>query len=186
MHPTIHPQLQAIADEFNFATARLHALVRSVPAERWPVRREAARWSVAECVAHLNLTGQAYADILHEAITATPRPASRGPWPGRYRRDFWGWLLWKSQPPPVRIRTRTIAAFIPESVASVDQLVRDFEQWQRLQLDLLAAADGLPLNEIRVASPFNARVRYNLYSCFSILPAHQHRHLWQAEQVWRD
>jgi hypothetical protein len=27
-------------------------------------------------------------------------------------------------------------------------------------------------------------VRYNLYSCFTILPRHQHRHLWQAERVW--
>jgi len=28
-------------------------------------------------------------------------------------------------------------------------------------------------------------VRYNLYACFTILPRHQHRHLWQAERVWR-
>jgi hypothetical protein len=26
-------------------------------------------------------------------------------------------------------------------------------------------------------------LRYNLYSCFTILPSHQHRHIWQAEQV---
>jgi len=37
---------------------------------------------------------------------------------------------------------------------------------------------------VRVTSPFNARVRYNLYACFTILPRHQHRHLWQAERVW--
>lgn len=180
----LHPQLLAIADEFNFATARLHALRTTVPAERWPIRRDPARWSVGECVAHLNLTGQAYADILHDAITALPRPVASGPWPGRYRRDFWGWLLWKSMPPPVRIHTRTIARFVPESVAPVETLVTEFEQWQKIQLDLLIAADGLPLNEIRVTSPFNPRLSYNLYSCFSILPAHQHRHLWQAEQVW--
>jgi len=27
-------------------------------------------------------------------------------------------------------------------------------------------------------------VRYNLFACFTILPLHQHRHLWQAERVW--
>jgi hypothetical protein len=88
-------------------------------------------------------------------------------------------------PPPVRIKVKTIASFIPESVAPVDALVAEFEKWQKLQLDFLIAADGLPLNSIRVTSPFNAKLRYNLYSCFSILPAHQHRHLWQAEQIWR-
>ena len=178
----MHPQLQALADEFHFATARLRALRRAVPAGRWSVRRDPARWSVAECVVHLNLTGQAYEEILRAALAGVPRPMT--PFTGRYRRDLFGWLLWKSQPPPVRVRTKTIARFIPESTAPAAELVAEFERLQEVQLGYLRAADGLPLNEIRVASPFNAKIRYNLYSCFSILPAHQHRHLWQAEQVW--
>jgi len=32
----MHPQLQLIADEYRSAQARLHDLVRAVPAERWP------------------------------------------------------------------------------------------------------------------------------------------------------
>jgi hypothetical protein len=178
----MHPQLQALADEFHFATARLHALTRAVPAEQWPVRRDPTKWSVAECVAHLNLTGAGYDAILREAVTRDPRPAT--PFTGHFRRDFFGWLLWKSMPPPVRVKVRTIASFIPESTAPMTRLVAEFEKWQEVQLARLAEADGLPLNAIKVTSPFNAKVRYNLYSCFSILPAHQHRHLWQAEQVW--
>ena len=42
-------------------------------------------------------------------------------------------------------------------------------------------ADGLPLDRILVESPFDARVRYNLYSALVMLPRHQHRHLDQAE-----
>lgn len=182
---SLHPQLQIIADEFSFATARLHALASAVHDDRWSVRRDPDRWSVGECVAHLNLTGQAYAEILRDAITSAPRPVASGPWPGRYRRDFWGWLLWKTMPPPVRVRVKTIAPFVPEGAAPRDRSVAEFEKWQKIQREMLVAADGLPLNAIRVTSPFNAKVRYNLYSCFSILPAHQHRHLWQAEQIWR-
>lgn len=179
----MHPQLQALSDEFHFATARLHALVASVPAERWPVRRDPARWSVGECVVHLNLTSAGYESILQGALTRDPRPATA--FTGRYRRDLMGWALWKSMPPPVRMKTKTIPRFIPESVAPVSQLVSEFERLQAMQLRFLEAADGLPLNGMKVGSPFSANVRYNLYSCFSILPAHQHRHLWQAEQVWR-
>ena len=179
----MHPQLQDLTDEFLFATARLHALMRAVPAERWPVRRYPERWPVAECVAHLNLTSAAYDEILKGAITKHQRPTTR--FTGRYRRDFFGWLLWKSQPPPVRIRTKTIARFIPESTAPTEQLVAEFDRLQEVQWRRLAEADGLALNDIKVVSPFNAKLQYNLYSCFSILPAHQHRHLWQAEQVWR-
>jgi hypothetical protein len=32
-------------------------------------------------------------------------------------------------------------------------------------------------------SPFDSRVRYNLFSAFRIIAAHQRRHLWQAEQA---
>jgi hypothetical protein len=103
---------------------------------------------------------------------------------GRYRRDPIGWLLWATMGPPVRVRIRTIARFLPSSLAAPALLVQEFDRLQAAQLDCLAQADGLPLSHVRVTSPFNARVRYNLYSCFTILPRHQHRHLWQAERVW--
>lgn len=181
----MHPQLQALADEFQFATARLHALVHAVPADKWPVRRDPDRWSVAECVVHLNLTAAAYEEILREAFTRLPKAEAGGPRPGKYHRDILGWLLWRTMPPPVKSRYKTIARFIPGSVAPVPQLVAEFERLQAMQLSFLEEADGRPLTKVKVTSPFSAKVRYNLYSCFSILPAHQHRHLWQAEQVWR-
>ena len=56
----MHPQLDLVADEYRSAQARLHELVRAVPEERWGRRADPARWSVAECVAHLNLTSMAY------------------------------------------------------------------------------------------------------------------------------
>jgi hypothetical protein len=181
----LSPQLQAVADEFRFATARLYALRAAVPESRWGVRRDPDRWSVAECVAHLNLTSAAYLGIIGDAI-ARGRALARPARPRRYRRDPLGWLLWKMMPPPVRFRTRTAAAFVPGAVAPRDEQVAEFDRLQDEQLRLLAQADGLPLGAILVASPFNARVRYNLLSCLSILPPHQHRHLWQAEQVWND
>src|SRR5256886_7553721 len=52
----MHPQLQLVADEYRSAQARLHDLVRAVPDEQWGKRSDPARWSVVECVAHLNIT----------------------------------------------------------------------------------------------------------------------------------
>lgn len=178
----LHPQLVPIAEEFLTALDRLHALQRRVPGSRWAHRRDPRRWSVAECVGHLNLTSAGYLPLLQAAIAEGTR---EGPSPAaRHRRDLAGWLLWKTMGPPVRLRTRTIAAFVPTSVAAAEQLVAEFEGWQDRQMAALHAASGLRLDRIRVTSPFNARLRYNLYSCFSILARHQHRHLWQAEQVW--
>ncbi len=178
----MHPKLQTILDEFTSAEARLHRLSEQIPHEQWPARRDPDRWSVAECVAHLNLTSEAYLPLLNGAIEQAqtmPRPAQV-----RYRRDILGWLLWRTMGPPVRFAIATPAAFVPAADLPPATLIREFERLQAAQIALLHAVDGKPISEIHVASPFAPGKTYNLYSCFSILPRHQHRHLWQAEQVW--
>jgi hypothetical protein len=62
--------------------------------------------------------------------------------------------------------------------------VAEFDRLQEEQMELLRLADGLPIQRIKVSSPFNARVRYNTFAALGILPNHQHRHLLQAEQAW--
>src|SRR5438132_10763122 len=104
--------------------------------------------------------------------------------PGRYQQDTTGWWLWAPMRRPVRVRFKTTARFLPSSLAAPALLVQEFDRLQAAQLGCLAQADGLPLSQVRVRSPFNALVRYNLYACFTILPRHQNRHLWQAERVW--
>ena len=54
---------------------------------------------------------------------------------------------------------------------------------QHRLIDLARAARGIDLGRLRIISPFDKRVRHNLYSAFRIVAAHQRRHLWQAEQA---
>jgi len=176
----LHPQLVPIAEEFLAALDRVHALQQAVPAELWARRRNPVRWSAAECVAHLNLTSAAYLPLLNRGVEeARALGVSET---SRYRRDLAGWLLWLTMGPPVRVRTRTPAAFVPEAVATPAELVAEFERWQDALMAALHGASGLPLGLVWVASPFSTRLRYNLYACFGILARHQHRHLWQAER----
>ncbi|MFN2317993.1 MAG: DinB family protein [Gemmatimonadales bacterium] len=178
----MHPQLEQLAEEFLEALDRLHLLADGVAANRWAYRTDPKRWSVAECVAHLNLSSAAYLPLLERAVAEAK--AIGGPPPRRHRHNPVGWLLWRTMGPPARLRTRTVAAFVPVSTGPATDLVAEFERRQDAQVALLRAADDLPLGRVMVTSPFNTRVRYNLYSCFAILARHQHRHLWQAEQVW--
>jgi hypothetical protein len=180
----LHPQLEIILHEFRTARDRLHRLRETVPAERWPEHPAPNRWSVAACVAHLNLTAEGFRPRVEVALAAAP--AAAGPAPKRYRRDPIGWLLWRIMAPPVRFRVPTQPPFMPQSTAPADDLVAAFDRLQDVQESWVRRADGLPLGQLRVASPFDPRgkLNYNLYSCLSILPRHQHRHLWQAERVW--
>lgn len=181
----MHPQLDAIAREFRQAQDHLHRLTAAVPAERWNARPAPTRWSVAECVAHLNLTARGFKPEVERAL-AEGRASARGA-PPRYRRDPLGWFLWRVMAPPVRLmRVKTAPAFVASMLAGREELVAEFDRLQEEQIGWVAAADGLDLARLRVSSPFDARAKYNLYSCLSILPRHQERHIWQAEQSLAD
>ena len=60
------------------------------------------------------------------------------------------------------------------------------ERFDYLQQEVQVRIDrsaGLAVDRLRMVSPFEARMKYNLYAAFSLIAAHQRRHLWQAEQV---
>jgi hypothetical protein len=179
----MHPQLQALIDDFGSARERLHRLQAAVPAERWAQRPAEGSWSVAENVAHLNLTSHAYVGPLREAL-AQGRAAGGGSAPAHYRRDLLGWMVWRAVRPETRMKVKTSASFVPTASASAAELIAEFDRLQDEQMELVRQADGLPLQKLKIVSPFGPGFKYNVYSAFTILPAHQHRHLQQAERAW--
>lgn len=177
----MNPQIGALVDELQAATAGFAALAETTDPRDWARRPAEGSWSAAECLAHLNLTSEAYLPGLQDGIQQARRLGR--PAPGRYRRDPLGWLLWKTMGPPVRLRVRTAAAFVPTADLAPAELLERFEDLQAELAACLRDADGLPIHRVRVTSPFDARVRYNLFSALSVVPRHQLRHLWQAERA---
>lgn len=178
----MHPQLDEIARDLKAAGERLHRLADAVPAVRWTDRPAPESWSVAECVAHLNLTSEQMMPPIREGLDRAR--ALGGSPPARMRRGFLGWLLWRASGPTGRMRVKTSAPFIPQALKPAEDLLAEYDRWQEAQLAAVRAADGLPLHRVKIGSPFNARVRYNLFAALSILPGHAHRHLGQAERAW--
>jgi hypothetical protein len=176
-------QLKSIFSEFEAARERLRSLLQGAVERYWKERPDPARWSMSECVAHLNLTSKAFLPLLRDGIARAR--TSGTPAPRRYRMDLLGWFLWKSAGPPVRFRVKTTPAFVPTATDPPSQIVAQFEQLQAEQMAYVREADGLPITAVKITSPFDARIKYNLYSCLAMLPRHQHRHLWQAEQAWQ-
>jgi hypothetical protein len=177
----VHPQLEDIVREFESASARLRALHRGLAADAWSRRPAPERWSPAECVAHLNLTSIVMLPLVRQGLAHARR--SRRAAGARYRRDIVGWLLWRAASSPGRFKSRTTAAFVPSGARPVEEIVAEFDRLQAEQIAVTREADRLPIDRVKMTSPFNAKIRYNVFSALSILPRHQHRHLWQAEQA---
>jgi hypothetical protein len=176
-------QLAALVEEYRSALVRLHGLRATVPEPRWTDRPAPGRWSVAECVAHLNLTSEVFLPIVRAAVQGAGQleHVTRA----RYRRDPAGWLLSLTLPPPVRFRFSTTAPFTPQSLVLPAELAADFERHQVEFVACVRDAEGLRIDRVRIPSPFDSRIRYNAFSALTIVPRHQHRHLWQAEQAWK-
>ncbi len=170
--------LEAVEKELNEATRRAWTLVQSTDGRLFTVRPQALSWSAAECLAHLSISTEMFLPTLRKAIAeAKKRKAKAKP-----RMDLLGRVLAWFLEPPIRKRVKTAAPFVPKSTRAKAEAFGEFAALQEKLVDLLHEAREADLR-IKIVSPFDRRVKYNLYSAFRIIAAHERRHLWQAEQA---
>ena len=133
-------------------------------------------WSVAECIAHLTLTNQFYFPISESALKDAP--AGSGP----YKMDWRGRLLKWFLEPPYRTRVKTLPSMEPH-LEDASRVLPEFLDSQRELIRKLQKWEGQAVDKVFIRSPFSSRVRYNIYSMFHVIAAHQRHHLWQAQRV---
>ncbi len=174
-------QLDRLRHELDDADTRAAALASATPAD-WQARPPAGGWSPSECVQHLVLSVDAMLERMDAAIAdgRSRGVTSSGP----YRAGLMGRLLiWALEPPYRTMRSSTGTAFVPTGTqppaVDVDALRAAHDRVRAS----LGRANGLALDRLSIVSPFDARVRYNLYASFAILAVHARRHLWQAERA---
>jgi len=179
-------QLASIAESLESAQSRLRALSDRISEKDWSRKPAPEQWSAANCVEHLNLTSEAYVPLLHDAL-AEARELGGAARTLHYSRDALGWFM-SMMIGPMRhigkfriVRVKTTSDFVPRGAKSRDQLLSDFVRLQAELLTIVRNADGLPIDRVRIVSPFGGKMRYNAYSALVIVARHQHRHLDQAE-----
>jgi hypothetical protein len=182
---SLSPSLASLRAELDATTRQLHTLVDPLDDVLWGRRPGEDRWSIAECIEHLNLTSRVFIPILRDAIR-DGRARGLTAANSSHRLDLMGWMLVRALQPRPRgrgYRMKTPAAFVPPSIEPKAKVVREYEELQSEFIRILADGEGLELSKIKVTSPFNARLRYSAYSALRIIAAHQRRHLHQAEEA---
>ncbi len=182
-------QLADIVQSLESAQSRLRRLTDKLPEAKWNRKPAANEWSAAECVEHLNLTSLAYIPLLRNAI-ARAGEVRHSP-TKRYHHDALGWFLSAMFGPLRRLgkfkigRVKTTPAFVPKPGRSRTEILSDFVRLQSELISLTRSADGLPIDDVKIVSPFGGRMKYGAYSALVIVARHQHRHLDQAEGAAR-
>lgn len=183
----MRPELQELLRQLDAIKADGHAVCAGLSESQFNWRPGEGRWSIAECLVHLNVAVSRTLPAFDRAIAegrAKGRTAEGGGG-GPFRYGWFSrWMIGSMEPPPKR-RMKTFAIFavpvggthalarvLPEFVAVRDQLAG------RIRL-----ADGLDLRRVRVASPVNRLLRLPLGAYLQFVIAHDRRHLWQARQV---
>jgi hypothetical protein len=139
------------------------------------------RWSIAECLGHLNQSARESTRRVDEAIASGRANGLTASGPFSY--PLWERLFVQSLEPPPSPRVRTTAALRPVRDANPADVLREFLDWQDQFAERLRQADGLDLQWVRVKSPVLSWLRYSLGTAFRAFLAHERRHVWQARQV---
>lgn len=183
-----HGELRESLAELRAAGAEAEELTSGLTPEQLSWRPGPDAWSITECLDHLVRTGEAYLEVLDEAIEDGRERRLRAR--GDYRPSLVGrWLPGLLEPPPGlkipaprRIRPRPPEPGGPPPGNGGHPIAAFLDLRQRLARRV-AAADDLDIARIRVPSPFVPLLRFDLGSAFRVIAAHERRHLYQARRV---
>jgi hypothetical protein len=176
------PELDDFRRELERIAAEGDALVGGMSDDQFNWSPAAGRWSIAQCIEHLNATAREYLPMMDEGIADAIRRGQYGEGPFRY--TLLGRLVARSQEPPPRFKFRSPRAFEPPPRRARQATMAAFRAYQVQYIDRLRQANGLDLARARVRSPAAyAWLRIPLGSAFALTTAHERRHLWQARRV---
>ncbi len=170
-----------VAEQLAANRAQLATLAAGKRPEVLNWRPEGNRWSIAECIEHLNLTADMLLPEIDRSIAAgiAAEPGTEGV--ARYSMVF-GWLLPVIEPPPKR-RFKAPRTLRPRPDLGAERVIERFRKVQDEVVERLDRAREINLTRTKVRHPGTPMMKFRLGEIFVTIAAHERRHLWQAEQV---
>lgn len=176
------PEVDDFRRQFEQIAADATALAGAMNDEQFNWSPAPGRWSIAQCIEHLNAAARAYLPMMDEGIADAIRKGQYGEGPFRY--NLIGRLFARSQEPPPRLKTKAPKIFQPPLRRGRQETMAAFGAYQVQYIDRLRQANGLDLARGRVRSPAAyGWIRMPLGSAFALTTGHERRHLWQARRV---
>lgn len=159
--------------------------LRDLPADEWTRKPNPKKWSVAECVSHLNIFGAHYIPLIRRGMEkkgklTTPEKT--------FNSGYWGEKLTGTMKPlpdgSIPSPMGTLGKFDPSKKNRVNAETLELFIHQREEmLDLLLEALQYPLEKIRVTSTLGPIIRFKLGDTFRFMVAHDQRHILQMKRV---
>ena len=173
-------QIETLKEELNASSLRAKALFNNYSSDQMLRRPASGGWSAAECVEHLALTTRLFLPDLDAARQKGARESFLSNAP--FKCDIVGGILLKMVGPEGRFKVKATKG-VPATITSADSTLKNFLTSQDELEGRLEGVAAISLDNMKVPSPFNPIISYNIYSLLRIIEAHQRRHLIQAEKA---
>lgn len=175
------PALAVCRDSFRHIKADVRALADGLSTEAFNWQPAPERWSIAQCLAHLNVTGGLLVPRLEDAIAQAEAQGRVRKRPVRH--GFFGrWFIRSNEPNPKR-KLKTPSAYRPPAQRAPDVLVPNLMDLQDRLIACTERADALDLTSFKIASPAAGFLRFDVPTWLAVTEAHERRHLAQAQDV---
>lgn len=143
------------------------------------------RWSVAQCLEHLNIYGRYYLPAIEKAIQSGRRASSR---PADNYHPGWlgAYFTRLMRPRPdggLKSTMQSPKNALPAAESDARAMLAEFIDQQEKMLQLLDAAAAVNLHRVRVPVSIAPWLRLQLGDIFSFVIAHTERHMRQAERA---
>ncbi|HYZ85486.1 MAG TPA: DinB family protein [Bryobacteraceae bacterium] len=149
--------------------------------QQFLVRPSKGRWSIGECLEHLNITNRLLLREMEEPL----RKARTLGWMANEPYEL-GWFARRfvaSLEPPIKYKAKAVKTIAPSCDVKLERCQEEWDKTHAEVEQIVLTVDGLDLRKMKVRSPVSKWIKYNLGTALAVIAAHDRRHLWQAEQV---
>ncbi|MFZ5552221.1 MAG: DinB family protein [Bacteroidota bacterium] len=141
----------------------------------------ADKWSIAQCLQHIMHLNTAYFPRIEENLKKAEeknRLANKA-----FRANLLTRLTIKALQPGNKSRFKAYEVFKPVQSDIPVTLFEEFEKHHEKLIELIRSSEKYNWNKVKIASPANRFVRFQLGGLFLLMIVHAQRHILQAEKV---
>lgn len=178
--PADLPWCIRLRSELDTADARAVALVSGLTVVQLNWRPRSDAWSVAQCLEHLCLSNEVYAEAIVESLGGRPSGPVEEIRPGWFGRWF---IRRYIEPTTQKSPGRAPRKAVPTASRLDPSILDRFIASNRLMRDIMARARDFDVNRVRFRNPFVPVIRFTVGTGLQIVARHNHRHLLQAERI---
>ena len=177
---------EVVIDALDTNLRTAEEVTRDLSPQQFNWRSQPGRWSIAQCLGHLNILN--VLDLAPiEALIQDARArgvTAQGP----FKYGYLSRKIAASQDLPVKSRFKAPRKFVAPPDMDLPGTVAEYRRINREIRRLVLASDGLDWSRLKIGmsampAPVRALFKMPLGARFTLLMNHDRRHLWQAGQV---